>query len=119
MKRFIIEFGMGMDFHGQDVNKAAVKAVRDAVSRSCLSGLVEVLGIEDLDNAITVHVTVAVRDPVAVRVESIAEVIPVGKVTVDAVKGGLTVPGIYLSKFGDKDDSIEAAIACVEVRINE
>lgn len=31
MKRYIIEFGMGTDFHGQDAGKAAVKAVKDAV----------------------------------------------------------------------------------------
>ena len=38
MRRFIIEFGLGTDFHGQDVNKAAQKAVRDAMSRCCLCG---------------------------------------------------------------------------------
>ena len=45
MKKFIVEFGMGTDFHGQDVTKAARKAVRDAVSRSCLCGLEDVLGL--------------------------------------------------------------------------
>ena len=47
MKKFIVEFGMGTDFHGQDVTKAARKAVRDAVSRSCLCGLEDVLGLTD------------------------------------------------------------------------
>ena len=28
LKKFIVEFGMGTDFHGQDVTKAARKAVR-------------------------------------------------------------------------------------------
>ena len=32
MRRFIIEFGLGTDFHGQDVNKAAQKAVRRHVA---------------------------------------------------------------------------------------
>ncbi|MBQ1434455.1 MAG: Lin0512 family protein, partial [Clostridia bacterium] len=31
-KRFIIEFGTGVDVHGIDVTKAAQKAVKDAVS---------------------------------------------------------------------------------------
>ena len=43
LKKFIVEFGMGTDFHGQDVTKAAKKAVKDAVSRSCLCGLEDVL----------------------------------------------------------------------------
>jgi len=38
-------------------------------------------------------------------------------VIVNAVHGGLNVPGIYLPRFGDRDDSIEVAIACVEVGI--
>ena len=32
MRRFIIEFGLGTDFHGQDVSKAAQKAVKDAIN---------------------------------------------------------------------------------------
>lgn len=34
MRRYLIEFGMGMDFHGQDVSKAAVKAAKNAISNS-------------------------------------------------------------------------------------
>ena len=63
MRRFIIEFGLGTDFHGQDVNKAAQKAVRDAMSRCCLCGLSEVLGISDFNKDVKVNVTVAVSKP--------------------------------------------------------
>jgi uncharacterized protein (TIGR02058 family) len=117
MKRFIIEFGSGMDFHGQDVNKAAVKAVKDAVSKSCLCGLTEILELGDtgLDERVEIKVTVAVSDPDAVKLDEIAAVLPVGKVTLNAVKGGLTIPGIMIERFGDKDDTIEAALAALEV----
>jgi uncharacterized protein (TIGR02058 family) len=47
-KRFIVEIGSGADLHGEDVTKAACRAVKDAISRSCLCGLVEILAIEDL-----------------------------------------------------------------------
>ena len=57
MGRYIIEFGMGTDFHGQDVSKAAAKAVKDAVSRSCLCGLSEVLRLEDLNPVSYTHLT--------------------------------------------------------------
>ncbi len=119
MKRYIIEFGMGTDFHGQDAGKAAVKAVRDAVSRSCLCGLTEVLGLEDLDKAVKIQVTVAVSRPGEVNREEIAKCLPIGEVEVKAVKGGLQVPGLLIPSFGDKDDSIEVAIAAVEVWILE
>jgi uncharacterized protein (TIGR02058 family) len=119
LERFIVEFGIGMDFHGQDVNNAAKKAVRDAISRCCLCGLTEVLHLDDLDRQVRVKVTVAVTRPELIDEESIRKCLPLGEVIVKAVAGGLNVPGIYLPRFGDKDDSIEAAIACVEVGITD
>ena len=61
-KRFIVEIGTGIDLHGENATKAACRAVRDAVSRSCLCGIVEVLGIQDL-NALDVEIVVAVPRP--------------------------------------------------------
>ena len=34
-KRFVVEIGSGVDLHGEDVTKAACRAVKDAISRSC------------------------------------------------------------------------------------
>ena len=119
MKRYLVEFGMGTDFHGQDCAKAAVKAVKDAVSRSCLCGLTEVLGLEDLDESVKIRVTVAVSRPEEVKAAEIADCLPIGQVEVKAVTGGLQVHGLYIPRFGDKDDSIEVAIAAVEVGILE
>lgn len=116
-KRFIIEFGMGMDLHGQDISKAAAKAVKDAVSRSCLCGLEEVLEIKDLNTSVEIEVTVAVSRPEEVDDRKIKEQLPIGSVKVEAVKGGLTIPGLYIPAFGDNDNTIEAALACVEVFI--
>lgn len=118
IKRFIIEFGMGMDFHGQDVNRAAEKAVNDAISRSCLCGLKEILDLKNLQEDIVVTVTLAVTKPEQIDEERIKKCLPVGKKLVRAVSGGLRVPGLLISEFGDNDDSIEAALACVEVTIN-
>ena len=119
LPRYIIEFGLGLDFHGQDVTKAAAKAVRDAISKSCLCGLSEILHLDDLSQGIAVHVTVAVSRPQEVDLQKVAEELPVGAITITPVTGGLNVPGLYLQRFGDKDDSIEAALACVEVTIAE
>ena len=110
---------MGADFHGQDVNRAAEKAVIDAISRSCLCGLKEVLDLKDLQESIIVNVTLAVTKPEKIDEERIKKCLPVGKKTVKAVSGGLKVPGLYFSEFGDHDDSIEAALDCVEVIINK
>lgn len=109
---------MGLDIHGQDVNKAAQKAVKDAISKSCLIGLNEILNFkDDLDEKVFINVTVAVSRPEEVNEEDIKECLPVGQKIVKAVKGGLTVPGFYYPRFGDKNESIEAALACIEVSI--
>ncbi len=117
--RFIIEFGMGIDFHGQDVTKAAVKAAKDAISKSCLVGLSEVCGFtqDNINENVFVDVMVAVTRPEEVRTEEVSKCFPVGKVTVKAVSGGLRTEGLYFTKFGDKDDSIEVAVASVKVEI--
>lgn len=113
--RYIIEFGMGIDFHGQDVAHAAEKAVKDAVSRCCLCGFKEVLELDNLDEQVFIKVTIAVTKPEAVDNKKIEACLPVGKVEINALKGGMNIPGLYIPEFGDSDDSIEAAMACVEV----
>ena len=54
-----------------------------------------------------------------VRCEEVAEVFPVGTVEVVAVNGGLRCDGLCIPAFGDCDKSIEAAVAAVEVYVEE
>ncbi|SHJ10668.1 Lin0512 family protein [Desulfofundulus thermosubterraneus] len=117
MKRFVIEFGTGIDFHGQDDTGAARKAVRDAVSHSCLCGLTEIFGIRDL-NEMVVDVTVAVPHPGKVDGARVLAEIPFGRKSIKVINGGMQVPGIYLPGLGDTDDSIIVANACIEVRVD-
>lgn len=86
-KRYIIELGWGADLHGQDVTKAARRAVEDAIRKSCLCGLVEVLGITDFDQ-VRVHVTIACPNPEAVNEPQVLSVLPEGKKSMEVTKGG-------------------------------
>lgn len=119
MIRYVIEFGIGIDFHGQSVTRAAKKALADAVSKSCLAGLSELLGYDAkaMEEHVVIRVTVAVTRPQEVDKEEVLSALPIGRRELTVVTGGLKVPGIELEIFGDTDDSIEAAIACVEVCI--
>ncbi len=87
---YVLEFGMGVDLHGEDCTKAACRAVFDAVRHSSLPLLHE---IRERGGTMLVDVTVAVPDPAAVDVDVVKRELPHGEVSVQAVSGGLRVPG--------------------------
>lgn len=115
-KRFIVELGTGIDLHGQDVTKAATRAVKDAISRSCLCGFVEILGMEDL-NEMEVEVLVAVPEPERVNGEEVLKAIPFGRKRLQVVRGGLSAPGLHVEELGDRSGTIVVANAAVTVRV--
>ncbi len=116
MKRFAIELGYGADLHGADMTKAAVRAVRDAMSRVCLAGLVEILELTDFQG-VHVHVEVAVPCPEAVDMTALAALVPIGTVGVNVVRGGLRAPGLRVERFGPDQSDIVAACAALTVSV--
>ncbi len=113
-KRFIVELGTGSDLHGQNATKAATRAVQDAISRSCLCGLVEIMGLDDVEE-IEVEVLVAVPEPESVNGDEVLKAIPFGRKRIQVVSGGLSAPGLYLERLGDKSNAILVANAAVTV----
>jgi uncharacterized protein (TIGR02058 family) len=99
----VLEFGMGVDVHGQDCTKAARRAVSDAIRHSSLPLLGQ---IRERGGTMLVDVTVAVPDPGAVDLEAVKAELPHGRVSVHAVSGGLRVP--------DSD----ALIACAAISVS-
>jgi uncharacterized protein (TIGR02058 family) len=87
---YVFEFGMGVDLHGEDCTKAARRAVSDAIRHSSLPLLRE---IRSQGGEMIVEVTVAVPDPASVDIEAVRRELPHGEVSVQAVPGGLKVPG--------------------------
>jgi uncharacterized protein (TIGR02058 family) len=107
-KRAILEMGAGNDLHGGDYTKAAVRAVQDALHHSSLS-FIRTLGIDK--DALEVNVTIGVQQPDKVDTAKVKASLPVGKVTVTAVKGGLDVPDEAVG------DVAVIATAAIDVRI--
>ncbi|NNL19061.1 MAG: hypothetical protein HKP37_10015 [Boseongicola sp.] len=87
-QRFIIEMGMGNDQYGEDYNKAAARAIEDAIRHSAIP-MFEVTGIPHED--MRVQVTVGVARPEAVDCAALAGKLPRGRAAVRAVEGGLNV----------------------------
>ena len=87
-KRVILELGSGNDLHGSDYTKAALRAVQDALHHSSLT-FVRSLQVDK--TKLDVEVTIGVQRPERVDLEKVKQSLPVGNVTVKAVKGGLDV----------------------------
>ncbi len=108
LHRAILEMGAGNDLHGGDYTKAAIRAVEDALHHSSLT-FIRALGIDK--DTLQVDVTIGVQEPDEVDTEKVKGSLPVGKVSVRAVKGGLDVEDEVVG------DVAVIASAAVEVRI--
>lgn len=115
-KRFIMEFGTGADLHGGDVNKAATRAVKDAVSRSCLCGLFDMELIKHPDEMF-IHLKIAVPYPEQLDKEQVRKSVPFGTVELECVEGGMAVQGLHLQELG-AGDQVVIGIAAITVFVN-
>jgi uncharacterized protein (TIGR02058 family) len=106
--RVILELGSGNDLHGSDYTKAALRAVQDALHHSSLS-FVRTLNVDK--TKLDVEVTVGVQRPEQVDLDRIKTSLPLGNVTVKAVKGGLDVAD------PEANDRAVIASAAIAVRI--
>lgn len=88
-QRVIIEMGMGNDLHGMDYQKAARRAIEDAIRHSTLP-IFESIDLPHTE--MRVQVTIAVREPNKVDADALTVGLPRGHATVQVVKGGLNVP---------------------------
>lgn len=86
--QFAVQMGMGTDLKGADYTKAACRAVHDALHRNFLTiGPAFDLPLE----AMLVDIRVGVGQPDAVDLERVKAEAPVGKVSAEAVPGGLDI----------------------------
>lgn len=115
-KRFIVELGVGVDLHGINVTKAACRAVRDAIGRSCLCGLVEILGNTQLQD-VQVDIVIACPFPDRVDLEAVKAEVPIGAKTARAEFGGMQASGLCVKEFGEGCDTIIVANAAVTVSV--
>ena len=118
MRRLLIEFGNGIDQHGQNPTDAAVRAVKDAISWNYLVGLRELAGLTDVDKMV-VRVTIATPYPERVDREAVARALPHGSKQVEVVAGGLLLHSGHASpQLGDATDEVIVANAAVEVGVD-
>jgi uncharacterized protein (TIGR02058 family) len=110
-----IQTGFGVDVHGQDVTKAAVRAVFNAIHTNSMPGIRNLLPDQDLDN-MKVNIKLAVPcDLDKLDIDRVKKEIPYGSVSVEVMQGGMaTSSGIYLEDKQDKNDLMYIVNASVE-----
>jgi len=111
-----IEAGTGVDLHGQDVNEAASRAVKDAIHYNSMPGIRKMLPEGKLSN-MKVNVKLALpKDLDELNHELIKRLIPYGEVTLEVTEGGMaTSSGIFLEDQHDQNDLMYIVNAVVEV----
>ena len=116
LKRYIVEIGTGMDLHGGDVTNAAQKAIKDAVSHSCLCGLFDIIGLTD-PNQMHVEVKIACPYPERLNHQEVLKAVPFGSTKLEVVEGGLSVRGLHVPELGE-GDTIVVAVAALTVYVD-
>ncbi len=121
LKPFAIQFGLGIDLHGQDATKASIRAVRNAVEHVSLTGMRQIVGVTDLNAQVFVEITLGVPAEYMgqVDVERVKAALPFGRRSVKVVSGGLmTSSGSVIEWLGDSSDQALLVIAVVTVKLD-
>ncbi|TFF88762.1 MAG: hypothetical protein EU549_02390 [Promethearchaeota archaeon] len=115
-KKYIVEIGMGVDQHGHkmDASKAAVRAVKNAISSNCLCGMREILEIED-PRKMLVKIVIAKPKNTTINEKKVLRAAPFGKKEIKIIDGGMIAKGICIKELGDIDDSMIVVNAAVTV----
>jgi uncharacterized protein (TIGR02058 family) len=117
MRRFIVEFGMGLDQHGQNPTGAACKAIKDAVAKSCLAGMIEIVRLQDV-NDMLVEMHVACPFPELVDRQVVLDALPFGKKSLHLENGGMIAHGLFQPELGDRTDEALIANAAITVWVD-
>jgi uncharacterized protein (TIGR02058 family) len=107
-----LEMGLGVDLVGEDATTAARRAVREAIGRTSLPGVRDLIPSRDRAD-MRVDVTVAVPGHEDVDAAAVAAEFPYGRVSVRAEPGGLRMSNG--TDAGPGQDHLICAVAVVAV----
>ncbi len=120
-KRFIVQIGQGVDQHGHnnDCTNAAIKAIKNAISNNCLTGLSDICNLKEPADILKmkVHVKIGVPYPENLNEKKVLKAIPFGEKSIEVEKGGLIAHGIMIKELGDTSDKMIICNAAVSVLV--
>ncbi len=112
---------MGVDQHGHenDCTKAAIKAVKNAITNNCLQGLSELCGLTEPKDLVRmqVHDKIGAPFPNNLNKQKVLKAVPFGEKTLEVVDGGLIAEGIKIPELGDISDNMIVCNAAVSISV--
>lgn len=119
MKRYLIEFGTGVDIHGGDCQQAALRALFDATHHCCMAGTLEILGVTDMLKQMRLKIKIAVPKPEMIDADKLLADAGYSRVNceIEIVSGGMTEKGVHVEAYGPGDD-IMIAVAVITVYVD-
>jgi uncharacterized protein (TIGR02058 family) len=122
-KRFIVQIGQGVDQHGHDddCTNAAIKAIKNAISNNCLTGIADFCNFKEAKDLLRmkVHVKIGAPYPENIDEKKVLKAVPLGEKSLEVEKGGLVAHGIMIKELGDTSDKMIICDAVVEVLIRD
>ena len=122
-KSFIVQLGMGVDQHGHnnDCTNAAIKAIKNAISNNCLTGLSEICEFKEPTDIQKMKVQVKIGAPFPENIDhkKVLKAIPFGEKAIEVVRGGLVAQGIKIKELGDVSNDMIICNAAVNVLVKE
>lgn len=121
-RRFIVQVGSGTDQHGHknDCTRAAIKAIKSAISNNCLTGLIEICDLKTPKELLRmkVHVKIGAPFPENINEKKVLKAIPFGEKSMEIVKGGLLAECVQIQELGDISNQMIICNAAVTVSVD-
>jgi uncharacterized protein (TIGR02058 family) len=122
IKRFIVQVGSGTDQHGHenDCTNAAIKAIKNAISDNCLTGLIEICDLRTPKQLLQmkVHVKIGAPFPDELDKKKVLKAIPFGEKSLEVVKGRLLAQCVQIEELGDTSNQMIICNAAVTVSVD-
>mmetsp|Transcript_17592 Transcript_17592/g.38177 ORF Transcript_17592/g.38177 Transcript_17592/m.38177 type:complete len:204 (-) Transcript_17592:1540-2151(-) len=113
-----VQLGMGTDTHGQDVTRAAFRAVKNAISYNSIPSSSWIIPGGVTNMRVHVKLGVPAQYESHLRADDVLEALPYGRKSVEVVAGGLTArSGIALPEQGDAADNDDMIIVVASVEV--
>lgn len=116
-QRYLIEIGQGVDMHGGDNTKAALKALQDATHHCCMAGVHEIFQFSPGDGNIRVKADIYAPESDSIDTKPLSDYLGAYDTEIQLHTGGASAPGLHMPQMGT-GNHITIVLAVLTVYVN-